>query len=408
MNRLKAGLAFCIAAFAMGAAAQTVTSSGTKGTVNNVPYISAATSTSTTLGVSPITVSGSNVGIGTTSPSVPLQVTKQYSGNTNTSMQTWDPNLTGYGLTLSNYNSTAGIDYRFTQLNGGTSYPVLTFSYGNVGIGTTAPAAKLDVGDTSGNGTLETVFARLGEGNNTGDGTYLGVKGWSTQPAAALSFSIEHHFYGQTNSSINFYRGGSTGGGFMTFATSTNTEQMRITANGNVGIGTTSPNAKLEVNGGLRFTSDPSGTVQTTAWTGTLCGGDYAESVDVTGSRTNYEPGDVMVLDADNPGKILRSIEAYSTAVSGIYSTKPGAVGRRQITAKSPDEVPMAVVGIVPAKVSAENGSVKVGDLLVTSSTPGFAMKGTDRSRMLGAVVGKAMGSLETGTGVIEVLVTLQ
>jgi hypothetical protein len=35
-------------------------------------------------------------------------------------------------------------------------------------------------------------------------------------------------------------------------------------------------------------------------------------------------------------------------------------------------------------------------------------MKGTDRSQMLGAVVGKALGSLDSGTGVIEVLVTLQ
>jgi hypothetical protein len=94
--------------------------------------------------------------------------------------------------------------------------------------------------------------------------------------------------------------------------------------------------------------------------------------------------------------------------VAGIYSTKPGAVGRRQTTPKSTDEIPMAVVGIVPAKVSAENGVIEAGDLLVSSSTPGAAMKGTDRSRMLGAVVGKAMGTLNSGTGVIEVLVTLQ
>jgi hypothetical protein len=58
--------------------------------------------------------------------------------------------------------------------------------------------------------------------------------------------------------------------------------------------------------------------------------------------------------------------------------------------------------------VSAENGPIKVGDLLVTSSTPGYAMKGTDRSLLTGAVVGKAMGPLDSGTGTIEVLVTLQ
>jgi hypothetical protein len=184
---------------------------------------------------------------------------------------------------------------------------------------------------------------------------------------------------------------------------------------GNVGIGTASPGTKLEVNGSVKLTSGSGasitfqdGTTQSTAYTGVTCGGDYAESVDVSGDRKHYEPGDLLVLDANNPGKVLKSAEAYSTSVSGIYSTKPGTVGRRQTTAKSPDEVPMAVVGIVPAKVSAENGSIKVGDLLVSSSTAGFAMKGMDRSRMLGAVVGKAMGNLDSGTGVIEVLVTLQ
>jgi len=54
------------------------------------------------------------------------------------------------------------------------------------------------------------------------------------------------------------------------------------------------------------------------------------------------------------------------------------------------------------------DGPITTGDLLVTSSTPGHAMKGTDRARMLGAVVGKALEPLREGTGVIQVLVTLQ
>jgi len=65
-------------------------------------------------------------------------------------------------------------------------------------------------------------------------------------------------------------------------------------------------------------------------------------------------------------------------------------------------------VGIVPCKVSAENGPIQPGDLLVTSTTPGHAMKGTDRNLMLGAVVGKALEPMQKGTGIIQVLVTLQ
>lgn len=202
------------------------------------------------------------------------------------------------------------------------------------------------------------------------------------------------------------------------------TSRVTVMPNGYVGIGTgiptTSPAAMLEV--GLNAQMDgkitmtgigasitfPDGTVQSTAFTGVVCGGDYAESVDVTGSRTSYEPGDVLVIDPGTPGKFLKSAEAYSTLAAGIYSTKPGTVGRRQATVKSPDEVPMALVGIVPTKVSAENGPIKAGDLLVTSSTIGYAMKGIDRSRLTGAVIGKALGPLDSGTGVIEVLVTLQ
>ena len=60
------------------------------------------------------------------------------------------------------------------------------------------------------------------------------------------------------------------------------------------------------------------------------------------------------------------------------------------------------------SKVTAENGPIQIGDLLVSSSIPGHAMKGTDRNRMLGAVVGKALEPLSQDTGIIQVLVTLQ
>jgi len=182
-----------------------------------------------------------------------------------------------------------------------------------------------------------------------------------------------------------------------------------------VGIGTGSPSASLEVNGNVKLTAGSGasitfqdGTTQSTAYTGVTCGGDYAESIDVTGDRTSYEPGDVLVIDPGTPSKFLKSTEPYSTGVTGIYSTKPGTVGRRQTTPKSADEIPMAVIGIVPTKVSAENGPIRPQDLLVSSSIPGYAMKGTDRNRMLGAVIGKAMGSLDSGTGMIEVMVILQ
>jgi hypothetical protein len=144
---------------------------------------------------------------------------------------------------------------------------------------------------------------------------------------------------------------------------------------------------------------------------GTQTGGaDFAESVAVVGDRSHYEPGDLLVIDREGKRRLAQASKPYSTLVAGIYSTKPGLLATpHQIDdPEIAHEVPLAVMGIVPCKTTAENGRIEVGDLLVTSSTPGYAMKGTDRSRMLGAVVGKALEPLPQGTGVIQVLVTLQ
>ncbi len=54
------------------------------------------------------------------------------------------------------------------------------------------------------------------------------------------------------------------------------------------------------------------------------------------------------------------------------------------------------------------NGPIKPGDLLTTSEVLGHAMKATDFVRWQGAVIGKAMSSLEKGEGLVLVLVNLQ
>ena len=59
-------------------------------------------------------------------------------------------------------------------------------------------------------------------------------------------------------------------------------------------------------------------------------------------------------------------------------------------------------------KVDAGFGAIHAGDLLTTSPHAGYAMKVTDKVAALGAVIGKATGDLESGTGTVPVMVTLK
>ena len=69
---------------------------------------------------------------------------------------------------------------------------------------------------------------------------------------------------------------------------------------------------------------------------------------------------------------------------------------------------PLALTGRVYCKVDAEFAPIEVGDLLTTSPSPGFAMKASDQALAFGSVIGKAMGRLESGRGLVPILIALQ
>ena len=346
-----------------------------------------------------------NVGIGTTAPGTPLQVV----GTGNVVSIGEAANSSGHQLLFSVNNSGNGYS-TIQSLYQGTAYTplILNPNGGKVGIGTTAPTGLLDVNSIGG---LVVSGANLDP-----NGSYSLVplqnsgkllEGWNISQGS-----------GETDLISN--RAGGSSGGFRFYDYSNSgvlTSLLTLLGSGNVGIGTTGPGAKLEVSGNVKLTAGSGasmtfqdGSVQTVAWNGVLAGGDYAESVDVSGDRAGYEAGDVLVIDPANEGRFLKSGQPYSTGVAGIYSTSPGVRGRRQKSDQThmKDEVPMAMIGVVPTKVSAEGGSIHPGDILVTSSKSGYAMKGVDRTQIAGAIVGKALGHLDSGTGIIEVLVSLQ
>ena len=212
----------------------------------------------------------------------------------------------------------------------------------------------------------------------------------------------------------------------------TNIDQIGVHldgANGNVGIGTANPTDQLTVEAGsgnaiavyadgsrvagaavFRVESDgdvyADGTVYS-ARTDTG-GADIAERINVS---EWVEAGDVVEIDPEHIGFFRKAEGAYSRRVAGIISTSPGVILGNDVDPASgewEDSRPvLAIAGRVPVKVSTENGPIGIGDLLVSSSTPGIAMRG-DLDISFGAVVGRAMEGLKEGGGVIMAQVTLR
>jgi hypothetical protein len=137
-----------------------------------------------------------------------------------------------------------------------------------------------------------------------------------------------------------------------------------------------------------------------------LVNADCAEEFDLeTGP---VEPGTVVVL-SDN-GRLLPSEVEYDRRVAGVVSGaggyRPGLTLDAQATES--ERVPVALMGKVYCRADADRSPIEVGDMLTTSATPGHAMKACDPGLAFGAVIGKALGPLTGGRGLIPMLVTLQ
>ena len=229
---------------------------------------------SRTLGDSVITESGGKIGIGTTSPTGKLDVRED-----NVTISTSNSMSDGIrGLKISGSNAGielvgSGDDWWVSALGSGLSiydttanaYRLKILNNGNVGIGTTSPVSKLDVRGRT-------------DVNIGGEGLYFKAGGDTANNGRSLEFSSSSNngSFGALHT-INAI----SGNGVIALATSSS-ERMRIDNSGNVGIGTDSPTAKLEVDGNVKIGDG------TTGATFTKSGNDFLiQGVDVDGNAWN-------------------------------------------------------------------------------------------------------------------------
>ncbi len=393
-------------------------------------------------------VAAQNVGIGTNTPAYPLTVVANsgtaggitqkngivelgfYTSGSSAYLQTW----TAHDLNLATNNGAAKLTIATTN--------------GYVGINTTTPTAQLDVsgsfrlrGNNAGAGKILTAADGSGNANwqdayrftlpysatsndETPDYAELEITTTSTGTGAGY-FKIDNPnnnqetlYAGSTGSGacIRANANGTGNAGSFTIFNNFNTlPALACYTNGTGGAleaesaGFSRDIAIFRNNNGRVARIDGTGKGYFNG--GTQTGGaDVAEAFAVTGNRSTYEPGDVLIISITADRTVTKSSNAYSTLVAGVYATKPGVLLTERMEGDTQaDLVPMGVVGVLPTKVCTEGGPIHRGDLLVTSSTAGHAMKGAKKKTQLGMVIGKALQDFDGNQpGIINVLVNVK
>jgi hypothetical protein len=243
----------------------------------------------------------------------------------------------------------------------------------------------------------DTVVKFVTVSSNSGSITYLSQGSTASGSHAGVARGVKFFASGSTNFPLVVSHGAAQP---IVFGTA-DTERFRVTGAGNVGIGTPTPAEKLHVVGNAQID-------------GTLTGSNviakYQDIAEWVRARGTVSAGTVLIIDPERPDGVVPASVSYDTKVAGVVSPKPG------ITLGTPGDGKAVVAhsGRVKVKASIENGPIAIGDLLVSSGTPGHAMRsapidvGGVSIHRPGTVLGKALEPLTDGNGDILVLLMLQ
>ncbi len=326
-----------------------------------------------------ITNSG-NVGIGgVTNPGNPLYVAGNTSGDSvlftdgpgSLNYLAFGTNRTGGG-----YNDIASI------IGGVYDDLILQRGGGRVGIGLTDPNYDFDVRGIS---SLNYIQNPNIYGANIGGGILF------SQYNAGTAENVYLKVY-DANAGFVFENNGAA---TVTLATLTGAASFGLGTNNFTNL----PDGSLHVGNGALCVDDGGSNCDDAS---RLAGRIYAESSTVTAidlaenypSKDNtLEPGDLVIADPNNTEYVKRSENSYQGSILGIVSTKPGILlggfGDEERRFGNDKKYPIALAGRIPTKVSTENGPIKPGDYLTSSSIPGVAMKATQA----GTTIAKAVES---------------
>ena len=316
-----------------------------------------------------------------------------YSSSASSASDLFSLTNTGTGAALTGINSNAGIGV----------YGKSTQGKGVVGESAFGNAASFSVTDVS--NSLDAVYvSNLGQGNGiyTESATGNGLTAITNSAFSAAIWGFNNNggvgIYGVTHAGPEAGLKGAT-----TFdgGTAIEAELAGSATTGNLALFKVSGTNVARINqAGRGFFN---GGTQSS-------GADIAEAFDVTGNINEYEAGDVLAISTNKDRTVEKSSEPYSTLVAGVYATKPGVLlTEENIDNDLSGKVPMGVIGVIPTKVCLQGGSIKRGDLLVTSSIPGVAMKADPEKVRVGQVIGKALEDYSTDKiGKIKVLVSIK